>query len=110
MPSHRPERMAEAIREVVSSAILFDVADPRVRGVTVLTVEVSGDLRNAAVNVSLMGTEAEQRKAMHGLRSATGFLQSRVAARLQTRFTPQLTFKLDEGVKKSIEISRLIDE
>ena len=49
MPSHRSLRMAEAIREVVATAILFDVADPRVRSVTVLRVEVSGDLRYATV-------------------------------------------------------------
>ncbi len=110
MPSHRVERVAEAIREVVSTAILFELADPRVKGVTVLRAEVTGDLRNAAVFVTVMGTEAQQKLAMKGLRHAAGFLQSRVAARLQTRFTPALVFKVDEGVKKSVEISRLIDE
>jgi ribosome-binding factor A len=110
MPSHRAQRVAEAIREVVASAILFEVADPRVQGVTVLGVEVTGDLRNATVFVSVMGTEAEQALALRGLRHAAGFLQARVAARLQTRFTPILSFKKDEGVKKSIAISRLIDE
>jgi ribosome-binding factor A len=110
MPSHRVERIAEAIREVVSTAVLFEVADPRVRGVTVLRAEVTGDLRNATVFVSLMGTETEQQLALRGLRHAAGFLQAKVAARLQTRFTPTLTFKRDEGVKKSIEIGRLIDE
>lgn len=110
MPSHRVERIAEAIREVVSSAILFELADPRVQGVTVLRAEVTGDLRNATVFVSLMGTDAQQKLALRGLRHAGGFLQAKVAARLQTRFTPVLTFKVDEGVKKSIEISRLIDE
>jgi ribosome-binding factor A len=110
MPSHRSQRVAEAIREVVSSAILFEVADPRVRSVTVLGVEVSGDLRNAAVHVSVMGSDAEQSRAMAGLKSAAGFLQSRVANRLQTRFTPVLTFKRDDSVKKSIEMSRLIDQ
>ncbi|MBV8556509.1 MAG: ribosome-binding factor A, partial [Planctomycetaceae bacterium] len=54
MPSHRSLRIAEAIREVVSSAILFEVADPRVRSVTVLRVEVSGDLRSATISVSIM--------------------------------------------------------
>jgi ribosome-binding factor A len=102
--------MAEAIREVVSQAILFEVSDPRVKGVTVLHAEVSGDLRNATVFVSIMGTAAEQENAMRGLRSATGYLQSLVAARLQTRFTPVLGFKKDEGIKKSVEMSRLIDE
>ncbi len=110
MPSHRSLRMAEAIREVVATAILFDVADPRVRSVTVLRVEVSGDLRQAKAYVSVMGTEAEQRRALEGLNHATGFLQARVAARLQTRFTPVLSFQSDDRVKKSIEIGRLIDE
>ncbi|MBV8317530.1 MAG: 30S ribosome-binding factor RbfA [Planctomycetaceae bacterium] len=109
MPSHRSLRIAEAIREVVSSAILFEVADPRVRSVTVLRVEVPGDLRSATIYVSIMGSEAEQKLAMRGLQHAAGFLQARVAARLQTRFTPVLTFKRDDSVKKSIEISRLID-
>jgi ribosome-binding factor A len=102
--------MAEAIREVVSSAILFKLADPRIRAVTVLSVELSGDLRHATVSVSIMGSEAEQNLAMKGLKSATGYLQSLVAERLQTRFTPVLAFNRDQGVKKSIELSRLIDE
>src|SRR5206468_1398136 len=88
MPSHRSLRMAQAIREVVATAILFEVADPRVRAVTVLGVEVSGDLRHAKVHVSIMGTEAQQQRALEGLNHASGFLQARVAARLQTRFTP----------------------
>jgi ribosome-binding factor A len=110
MPSHRSLRVAEAIREVVSKAILFEVADPRVKGVTVLRAEVTGDLRNASIFVSVMGTDSEQSLALHGLKHAAGFLQARVAARLQTRFTPALTFKLDDSVKKSIAMSRLIDE
>jgi ribosome-binding factor A len=102
--------MAEAIREVVATAILFEVADPRVQKVTVLRVEVSGDCRSALVFVSIMGTEAEKRQALRGLNHAAGFLQARVAARLQTRFTPVLSFKEDDSVKKSVELARLIDE
>ena len=110
MPSHRSLRMAEAIREVVSQAILFEVSDPRVSGVTVLHVEVAADLRAATAYISTMGTPAEQEAAMRGLKSATGYLQSLVAARLQTRFTPVLGFRRDEGVKKSVEMSKLIEE
>jgi ribosome-binding factor A len=110
MPSHRIPRVAEAIREVVSSAILFELADPRIQGITVLRVEVTGDLRHATVYVTVMGTEAQQRLALRGLEHAAGFLQGKVAQRLQTRFTPVLAFKRDDSVKKSIEISRLIDE
>lgn len=110
MSSHRNPRMAEAIREVVASAILFEAADPRIRSVTVLRVELSGDLRQATVHVSVLGSESEQKLALRGLKHAAGFFQSRVAARLQTRFTPVLQFKLDDSVKKSIEIGKLIDE
>ncbi len=110
MPSHRSLRMAEAIREVVATAILFEVADPRVRAVTVLRAEVSGDLRQARVFVSIMGTEPERRRVLEGLNHAAGFLQARVAARLQTRFTPVLSFRLDDRVKKAVELERLIDE
>jgi ribosome-binding factor A len=109
MGSHRNLRVAEAIREVVATAILFDVADPRVRSVTVVRVEVTGDLRFATVFVSIMGSDSERRRSLRGLDHATGFLQARVAARLQTRFTPVLSFKHDDSVKKSVEISRLID-
>jgi ribosome-binding factor A len=110
MPPYRSQRIAEAIREVVSTAILFELADPRIHSITVLRADVSGDLRHATIYVSIMGTQADQKRALEGLQHAAGFLQSRVAARLQTRFTPVLSFKLDDSVKKSIELSRLIDE
>lgn len=110
MPSHRSLRMAEAIREVVSHAILFEVSDPRVKGVTVLHVEVSGDLRNATIFISIMGNPNEQESALRGLKSATGYLTTLVAARLQTRSTPVLTFRRDEGIKKSVEMSKLIED
>ena len=109
MPAHRPERVAEAIREVVAQAILFEMADPRVRGVTVTRVEASGDLRNAMVHVSVMGTESQQKQTLGALRHGAGFLQSKVAARLQTRFTPVLAFKKDDSIKRSIEVSQLLD-
>src|SRR5437762_7507419 len=110
MKAHRIARVAEAIREVASETILFELRDPRVKGVTVTRAEVSGDLQHAKVYVSVMGSPKEQELCMHGLRHAAGFLQSKVAARLQTRFTPVIRFVLDEGVKKSIEMTRLINE
>jgi ribosome-binding factor A len=102
--------VAEAIREVVSSAILFELKDPRVQGVTVLRAEVTGDLRHAKVFVSLMGDAKQQKLTIHGLNHARGFIQSKVADRLQTRWTPVIQFVVDESVKKSIEISRLIEQ
>ncbi len=110
MAGRRLERVAEAIREVVSTAILFELNDPRVRGVTVLRAEVAGDLRHSKVFVSLMGDAKQQKLTMQGLNHARGFLQGKVADRLQTRWTPVLQFVVDESVKKSIEITRLINQ
>ena len=110
MKTHRLARVSEAIREVASETILFELRDPRVKRVTVTKAEVSGDLQHAKVYVSVMGTPGEQQLTMRGLRHAAGFIQSKLADRLQTRFTPQLTFVLDEGVKKSLEVTRLINE
>ena len=110
MPSRRVQKVAEAVREVVSMAILADLQDPRIRDVTVTYVEMSGDLRSAKVYVSVMGDETKQQLSLRGLQSAAGFLQSKIAARIDTRYTPRIKFVLDQGVKHSIEISRILDE
>ena len=110
MKPHRLARVAEVIREVASETILFELRDPRVKGVTVTRTEVSGDLQHAKVFVSVMGTPREQQLCLHGLRHAAGFIQSKLASRLKTRFTPLINFVLDLGVKKSIEVTRLINE
>lgn len=91
-------------------AILTQVRDPRVQDVTVTRVDVAPDMRSAIVHVSVMGTESKQQLALRGLASSAGFLQSQVADRIETRYTPRLTFRLDDGVKKSLEMARMLDE
>ena len=110
MTSRRVLKVAEAVREVVSMAILTDLQDPRISGVTVTFVEVTPDLREAKVHVSIRGDENQQRLSLHGLRSAAGYLQQKVGRRIETRYTPKLKFELDLGVKKSLEITRILDE
>src|SRR3954454_4800587 len=110
MSSRRVLKAAEAIREVVSMAILTDLRDPRIEGVTVTYVEVSADMRQARVHVSIMGDNKQQQLCLHGLRSSAGYLQSKISDRIDTRYTPRLTFELDEGVKKSLAISQMLNE
>lgn len=106
MNTRRVAKAAEAIRESVSMTILVGLRDPRIKNVTVLRAEVSGDLRNAKVFVSVMGDAKAQSLTMHGLESARGYIQSKVADRLQTKNTPVLKFVLDPGVKFSAETSQ----
>jgi ribosome-binding factor A len=110
MPSRRVLKAASAIREVVSMAILTELRDPRVRDVTVTFVEVAPDMREAKIHVSVMGDESQQKLCLRGLRNSAGFLQQKVAQRVETRYTPRLTFALDRGVKHSIEVSRILGE
>ncbi len=110
MPSRRVLKAAEAIREVVGMSILRDIQDPRVAGVTITYVEVSGDMQQAKIHVSIMGTEAKQKLCLKGLQNAAGFFQRKIADRIQTRYTPKVLFVLDKGVKHSILVSKLLKE
>ncbi len=110
MSSRRVLKAAEAIREVVSMSILTEIQDPRVQNVTVTGVEVAPDMRSAKVHVSIMGTEAQQKTCFRGLESSAGFLQAKVAKRIDTRYTPRLQFVLDQGLKKAAAINRVLNE
>lgn len=110
MKTHRLARVSEVIREVAAETILFQIRDPRVKHTTVTRVETAGDLQHAKVYVSIMGSEAQQAKGVVALQNAAGFIQSKLAKRLATRFLPTLSFHLDEGIKKSIEVARILME
>jgi ribosome-binding factor A len=108
--SRRLLKAGEAIREVVSMAILTELRDPRVKNVTVVGVEMAPDMKSAKVMVSIMGTEKEQQLGLSGLQHAAGFLQRKIADRIDTRYTPRLQFVIDKGVKNALEVSRILKE
>ncbi|WP_417851116.1 30S ribosome-binding factor RbfA [Thalassoglobus sp.] len=110
MKTRRTAKVAEAIRQVVSSAIVIELRDPRVKNVTVLHVEVPSDLRTAKIYVSILGDEKAERLSLQGLNAARGWLQSKIADQLQLRLTPILSFISDQGIKKSIEVSKKLRE
>lgn len=108
MSTRRTARVASMIREVVSTAILFELRDPRIKNVTVLGADVSPDLRYASVRISVMGDEKAAALTMHGLTSAKGYLQSKVAEYIKSRYTPELRFVLDDTVLKSMQTSSIL--
>jgi len=105
--SRRTLKAAEAIREVVSMAILTEVKDPRVSDVTVTRVEVSGDMREAKVYITVMGSETKQQLCMRGLKNSTGFLQKRISERIDTRYIPRIEFRVDKGQANAQEVNRI---
>ena len=108
--SRKLAKLNRAVREVVGTQVLFRIRDPRVRGVTVLDADVAPDGRTAKVYVTVMGDAAAEDRALEGLESAKGYFQAKIAERLETRYTPVLTFVADGGVKRSIEVSRTLQE
>ena len=104
--SHRPEQVAETIRQVVAQALAQDVRDPRVERVTVTGVRVTGDLGHARISV-VLGEGVEADRAMDGLTSAAGFLRGRVARALSTRIVPELEFVLDRGAEHAQRMNEL---
>ena len=110
MSSRRVLKAAQAIREVVSMAIIRELKDPRIRDVTVTMVEVTPDLRQAKVNVTVMGDEAKQKLCVRGLQNSAGYLQSKVGKRIDTRYTPRIEFVLDKGLKNALTVTRILEE
>jgi ribosome-binding factor A len=109
MTAGRMRRVDGAMREVLSDAITSELKDPRVGFVTVTAVETSPDLRHARVYVSVLGTDAERRRSLDGLRSAHGYLQRRVADELRLRHTPTLDFAYDDTAERGQRIAELIE-
>ncbi len=101
--------MNEAIRKVLSEA-LPTLKDPRIGFVTVTGVRTSTDISQAAVFVSVLGSEDEQTRTLLGLQSAAGVLQAQVARELGTRRTPVLTFEYDPAIERGVRLTKLIDE
>lgn len=110
MSSRRVLKAAQAIREVVSMAIIAELKDPRISDVTVTLVEVSPDMRLAKVNVSVMGDETKQKLCLRGLQNSAGYLQQKIGKRIDTRYTPRIEFVLDEGLKHAMLVTRILDE
>ncbi len=109
--SYRKARLSHTVRDVVSDAIANHVWDPRVSDFTSVTrVEISPDMRSAAVFVSVMGSDSDSATTMRGLESARGMIQTRLARQLDIRHCPIIRFHIDAGLKTAIDTIRQIDE
>jgi ribosome-binding factor A len=105
----RMRRVNESVRAVVADAI-GELADPRLGIVTVTGVQVSPDLHDARVYVSVLGSAKKQRSALAALESARGVVQGRLARELRMKRTPLLAFEYDQSVERGVHMAKLIDE
>lgn len=109
-PAVRRERLAEAMREVLSELLLTEVKDPRLAGVVISAVELSGDLKLARAYFSVFGDEERERQAADGLHQARGFLRHESGRRMRMHNPPDLEFRRDKGFERADRVARLLDQ
>ena len=108
--SFRPERLAEAIKKEVSDLLRDDLKDPRIGFVTITSVEVSKDLRYANIFASVFGPPADQKATFDALQKAQGFIRCELGKRIRLRYTPEITFTLDESIRRGSRLIALMEE
>jgi len=108
--SQRVQRVAEEIKQEIGKIIHDELKDPRIGFVTITKVDLSPDLRYASVYFSVLGTKKESRDTQVGLTRSAGFIRKLLGRRMKLRYTPQVTFKLDESAEYSIRISEVLEK
>lgn len=104
----RANRVAEQMKKELGDIITTKIKDPRVGFVTVTDVEVTGDLQQASVYVSVLGDEDKKRESLLGLAKAKGFIRSEIGKRIRLRKTPELTFAFDEALEHGNHIEAIL--
>jgi ribosome-binding factor A len=107
---HRQEQLGTAIAHELSDVIRSRMQDPRIGFASVTNVELSADLRHAKVFISVMGSPEEQEDTMRALKHGAGFLRHELAQRLSIRYTPELSFRLDESIAHGARVVQLLHE
>ena len=106
---HRLIRVGEILKRELSTVILREVPSDGAL-ITVNAVDVSPDLRNATVHVSVLGTAAQQRTALERLEHHRRVLQAELSKRVVLKFTPHLHFRLDESVERGSRVLDILEE
>ena len=104
----RLEKLQELIKQEMSKMLLKELKDPRIGFVTVTDVEMTGDLREAKIYVSVMGGEEQVKNSLEGLNSALGFIRREIGQRIRLRFTPEISFALDTSLDYGDHIQKLL--
>lgn len=109
MSKVRQERTAEQIQVTLSELFLKEVSDPRLAGVTITEVLIDRELQHANVYVNALGDDAREKEVLEGLESASGFLRSQVAQRLDLRSAPFIHYHCDPRLRYAEEVNDLLD-
>ncbi|SDE98339.1 ribosome-binding factor A [Paenibacillus sp. cl6col] len=110
MANFRSGRVGEQMKKELSQLIQTEIKDPRIGFITVTGVDVTNDLSQAKVYLSVMGNEEQKDQSMKALEKASGFLRSEIGKRIRLRHTPELLFKIDSSIEYGSHIEKLLGE
>jgi ribosome-binding factor A len=110
MEYQRSERVGDLLLEVLAELLRRDIHDPRLQWLNLTGAKVSKDLRHAKVFYNLLGPAVDQDEVSAGLKSAAGFLRSRIGKKLNLRFVPAIDFVYDQSEDEARHIDALLDE
>lgn len=110
MAKIRVERVAEQIKKELSQLIQAELKDPRIGFITVTGVEVTGDLSQARVFLSVLGSEEQKEETLKALARGKGFLRSELGKRIRFRHTPDLLFKFDSSIEYGSRIEAMLEQ
>ncbi len=104
-------RINGEVQRALAEIIRGGIKDPRVSPLTsVVSVEVSPDLKTCKAWMSVLGDEDAQKSTLEGLKSASGYIKNRLAKEVNLRNTPEITFIMDQSIAYGVNMSKLIDE
>src|SRR4030095_4220515 len=108
--SVRANRVGEQMKKELGEIISRKIKDPRIGFVTVTDVQVTGDLQQATVYISVLGDEKQRENTLMGLAKAKGFIRSEIGQRIRLRKTPEILFEFDESIEYGNRIDTLLHQ
>ena len=108
--SQRQEKVAQRIKEEISTIIHDHLRDPRIGFVTITQVKLTADLRFARILYSILGDEEQKKKTQEGLDSGTKYLRKILGDCLKLRYAPDIIFQYDDTLEERIKLDQLFDK
>lgn len=96
------------MKKELSDILMREIKDPRITFVTVTGVDVTGDLQQAKVYITVLGDDEQKEATLQGLSKAKGFIRSEVGKRIRLRKTPDLIFEFDNSIEYGNRIESLL--
>ena len=104
-------RINGEVQKELSNIIRGEIKDPRIHSMTsVVAVEVSPDLKSCKAYISVLGDDKARKETLDGLKSAMGYIRTRLAKSINLRNTPEITFVLDQSIEYGVNMAKLIDD